>query len=1112
MTGYQYGGPDGATYGGPDGSAYGTPLPRQVDNLSVDTTRFDEIDLSWDAGGSADEYAILRSEVSGTDTSGYTEIGTATTTEFTDTGLTNGRSYYYRIVGRNEVGDGPLSAEASGTTALPAPTIDSLDNSSERQITVEWTLEDDNDDGDLEIFRDGALIATISELSTTSYTDSDSILDGEQYEYYLERDTGDASADSDAETVVSYLPDGEGLDIDASQSGELTPQWDAVLNNGQYRVQLRDDDPDGDHPEWGEDGEATVSYDAAGLEHTFGHLLDGEQYSIRLRTETGYVTGEWLSAEEITKITASGDVGFGTVTETSVSVTWTDDADFDGSYQIYRRRQNYDYDGPGRLIGTVAATDESFTDDTAQPGHEYEFIIRARTAWVHADSEPAIVTTDGIGLEQRVVPPRGWHVEIDHPSGQTLTPQILDDSSRRPTVNGFPRVEISTPYDDKWHSTSFDDATLRVWLDGSRLPIEILEHRSLEEGSGNKRTVLEGRGGTQLDRRVIEDVEIQPTHEFVRDLLEEYTSYTINVDDSDVSQEERLLQAAETDSEHQQAIGEIPDDTPVEVVQEGRVAPLQTSWLAEGEATGSPSASESTFNADLDGYSGGEAAVIEDLASNNVTLTLESEYTIPGGAGTIAVRNDRGDGDTPVTVNVLFDGEVLQGGNDVPLSSSLGWTTFDVSDEISPDEHTVTIEHSNGNDQPQFIDVVAFYDDRFDHTLDNGVHESGGYLDGPEPYPDLARVELEAITTPLAITNVTLDVESDDGNGLAELGIGVDGTDTYDTVTDALTHTLEYSELSTTARARIAVGRDDSVTRDDQTPRTGFEPRSLESLELRAVLDDTPVLTNRSFDGRAMDVLQEVFDIGNFVSEIRADGEDTIIEVTQIGQREADVDPDLADYSIDRQTEDVVERAIIYGGAQRITRQSVDVAIGEWIDLPFPDSRLVEGKETIYEGEAEFERGSDYEIRYTTRDGQPQLMALQEGDLEDGQTVRVDADVKPRGEFVQGDVVDEEDARTIIEDIPGLASKQMCDQVALYLVEETGEAITDVSITVPHDSVEWSVIEAIDPARLPDEGPYQVRDIDHSVDETTVQLGRGQSGSEAVNDIRNRISRNSERV
>ncbi|WP_226008249.1 hypothetical protein [Natrinema salinisoli] len=88
----------------------------------------------------------------------------------------------------------------------------------------------------------------------------------------------------------------------------------------------------------------------------------------------------------------------------------------------------------------------------------------------------------------------------------------------------------------------------------------------------------------------------------------------------------------------------------------------------------------------------------------------------------------------------------------------------------------------------------------------------------------------------------------------------------------------------------------------------------------------------------------------------------------------------------------------------------------------------------------------------------------------------------------------------------------MCNQVAFYLVEETGAALTEAKVTLPHDSVEWSVIEAIDPEQLPTDGPMQVREIDSTASETTLRLASRQSVGDAIQDIRDRTQRNSERV
>ncbi|WP_126663915.1 hypothetical protein [Haloterrigena salifodinae] len=74
----------------------------------------------------------------------------------------------------------------------------------------------------------------------------------------------------------------------------------------------------------------------------------------------------------------------------------------------------------------------------------------------------------------------------------------------------------------------------------------------------------------------------------------------------------------------------------------------------------------------------------------------------------------------------------------------------------------------------------------------------------------------------------------------------------------------------------------------------------------------------------------------------------------------------------------------------------------------------------------------------------------------------------------------------------------MCDQVALYLVEETGNDLTEAEVTIPHDSVEWSVIDAIDPEQLPTERPTQVREIETRVSEATPRLASRRSVGETV--------------
>lgn len=72
-----------------------------------------QIGLTWTAASGATSYNIHRGTASG---GPYTPIQTGWAgTSFTDTGLTNGTTYYYVVTGTNASGEGPASNEASAT-------------------------------------------------------------------------------------------------------------------------------------------------------------------------------------------------------------------------------------------------------------------------------------------------------------------------------------------------------------------------------------------------------------------------------------------------------------------------------------------------------------------------------------------------------------------------------------------------------------------------------------------------------------------------------------------------------------------------------------------------------------------------------------------------------------------------------------------------------------------------------------------------------------------------------------------------------------------------------------------------------------------------------------
>ncbi|UCD92566.1 MAG: right-handed parallel beta-helix repeat-containing protein [Methanobacteriota archaeon] len=112
-----------------------------------------EVKLDWNppssnGGSSVTNYRIYRGDISGGETF-LVEIGNITT--HSDTGLTNGQTYYYQVSAVNGVGEGPLSTEVSATpTKLPgSPVILSafLGGKDSENVTITWSLSTDDGAG-----------------------------------------------------------------------------------------------------------------------------------------------------------------------------------------------------------------------------------------------------------------------------------------------------------------------------------------------------------------------------------------------------------------------------------------------------------------------------------------------------------------------------------------------------------------------------------------------------------------------------------------------------------------------------------------------------------------------------------------------------------------------------------------------------------------------------------------------------------------------------------------------------------------------------------------------------------------------------------------------------
>ena len=135
-----------------------SPAPPPTPADLVATAGNGSVALTWTASAGATSYSIYRGTASGGE--GTTPVATTTLNSFTDTGLANGTTYYYKVTASNSAGTSAQSSEVHATpTASPPP---SLQINSGGGATGTWVADED--------FSGGATAATTHAISTTGVT------------------------------------------------------------------------------------------------------------------------------------------------------------------------------------------------------------------------------------------------------------------------------------------------------------------------------------------------------------------------------------------------------------------------------------------------------------------------------------------------------------------------------------------------------------------------------------------------------------------------------------------------------------------------------------------------------------------------------------------------------------------------------------------------------------------------------------------------------------------------------------------------------------------------------------------------------------------------------
>ena len=357
--------------------------------------------LHWtaSASGSPTSYSIFRGTA--TDGEATTPVGTVsgTTTTFTDTGLTNGKTYFYNVAANNSVGVSPDTNEVSvspgsATTAPPAPTGLSA-NPADSEIDLTWNPSAGATS--YSVYRGtapGAEGATpVGTTTTDSFADT-GLANGTGYYYTVSASNAAGASAKTAETntvptsAVVAPPVPFGVVITPS-AGQINLQWTYEENATSYQV-YRGTTPGGE----GATPLATVTSSS----YTDSAVTSGTTYYYKIVALTGATasapSSEYsanTSGTPVAPPTPAGVVATGG--NASVGLTWTASAGATG-YAIYRGT------APGSEgatpIGTSATS--SFTDTGLTNGTTYYYTVTAsNTAGTSAHSAEVHATPAGSG-------------------------------------------------------------------------------------------------------------------------------------------------------------------------------------------------------------------------------------------------------------------------------------------------------------------------------------------------------------------------------------------------------------------------------------------------------------------------------------------------------------------------------------------------------------------------------------------------------------------------------------------------------------------------------------------------------------------------------------------
>jgi len=211
-----------------DGSASTTAA------LTATAIGTNQIYLSWNSFNSASLYSILRStSYSGT----YSVVATTSSTNYTDTGLSTGTTYYYRVEAVNSYGTIDYSSIVSATTYYSSSLSEfTAEATGSNQIYLSWPTISSASYYRISRSTSYAGTYTLLTMSNSNFYNDTNVLTGIPYYYKLEAINSAGSVISTS--IASATPSSPltGLTAAATGTSQIYLSWSPLASASSYTI------------------------------------------------------------------------------------------------------------------------------------------------------------------------------------------------------------------------------------------------------------------------------------------------------------------------------------------------------------------------------------------------------------------------------------------------------------------------------------------------------------------------------------------------------------------------------------------------------------------------------------------------------------------------------------------------------------------------------------------------------------------------------------------------------------------------------------------------------------------------------------------------------------